>query len=338
MYGRNDDEFLACFDAGTGVEKWRLRVDANRSDNQGGGPRSTPTLDGDLVYGLGARGVLVAARAATGESVWRKDLKKELGARVPQWGVSASPVVEGDLLLLDAGGRSDSSVAALDKKTGRTRWTAFSDKPGYSTALPVDIHGVRQVLFFTGRNLVSVTPDNGKVLWRVNWKTDWDVNAGMPIFVAPDKVFVSTAYDVGAALFQVARDGDSWTTREIWRSKVMRNHFNSSILHDGHLYGFDNATLKCIDAQTGEEKWAQDGFRKGSLILADGHLIVLSEGGLLALAEATPSAYKEKARVQALKGRTWTMPSLSDGILYLRNQKELVALDLTDGSVHHDPA
>lgn len=328
MYARGDDEFVACLDAATGKQIWRVRTDANRFDDQGSGPRSTPTVDGDVVFALGARAVLHALKAETGETVWMKDLKVEFGAKVPRWGASTSPLVEGDLLLLDVGGRPGNSIVALDKRSGRVRWTSHTDKAGYSTPLAITVRGVRQILFFTGSSLISVSPEDGEVLWSVPWKTSWDVNAAMPVFVPPDKVFISSSYDVGAALFRVKNDDGEVAVEEIWKSRVMKNHFNSSIHYGGHLYGFDNGTLKCIDANTGEEKWGQRGFAKGSLLLADGHLIVLSEHGLLALAEATPDGYREKGRVQILEGRTWTMPSLARGKLFLRNREEMVALDV----------
>jgi outer membrane protein assembly factor BamB len=329
MFSDADGEYLACFGAADGKELWRVRLDDNRSDRFGDGPRSTPTVDGDVVYALGAQGVLVAVTTADGKTRWQKDLKQEVSATVPQWGVSASPLVEGNLLLVTAGGKPDAAVVALDTKTGELRWKAHSDKPGYSTPLPVEMHGVRQVLFFTGSSLASVKPDDGTVLWSVPWKTSYSVNAAMPIQVAPDKVFVSSGYDTGAAVFQVSRSGDTWTAKETWKSRVMKNHFNSSILHEGYLYGFDDATLKCVNALSGEESWGQRGFAKGSLLLADGHLLVFSEEGLLALVEATPDGYKEKARAQIFESRTWTMPSLAGGTLYLRSQKEMVALDIT---------
>lgn len=328
MYGKGDDELAACFDASTGKEIWKTRIDANRRDGQGAGPRSTPTVDGDLVFALGAGGMLRALRTGSGEIAWSKDLKAEFGARVPQWGVSTSPLVEEDLLLVDAGGAEGKSLVALDKKTGAVRWTAYTDKPGYSSPLAVTILGVRQVLSFAGTSLVSVAAGDGKVLWSVPWETSYDVNAAMPVFIPPDRVFISSGYDVGAAVYRVTKDGDRFGAEPVWNSRVMKNHFNSSVHYGGHLYGFDDKTLKCIDAATGEEKWRQSGFAKGSLLVADGHLIVLSEAGLLVLAEATPEAFREKARARIFDGRTWTMPSLAGGRLYLRDQKEMVALDL----------
>jgi len=326
MYGRGDGEFVAAYDPGTGKELWRARTGKNRADDQGGGPRATPTVDGDRVYALGASGDLVAVSAGTGEVAWRVDLKSAVGARVPRWGVSTSPLVEDDLLILDAGGPDGKALVALDKRNGKVRWTAFSDKPGYSAPLAATIHGVRQVISFGGTALVSAALEDGKELWSFPWKTSYDVNAAMPIFVPPDKVFISSAYDTGAALLRVEKSDGGLKVSEVWRSRVMKNHFNSSILYGGHLYGFDNGVLKCIDASTGDEKWKQSGFAKGSLILADGHLVILSERGLLALAEATPAGYKEAARAQILQGKTWTMPSLADGRLYLRTEEEMVAL------------
>ena len=331
MYGNSDGEFVAAFDTADGKRLWQVRLDDNLRDKYGGdGPRSTPTVAGGMVYALGTRAILVALNTADGKLSWKKDLKAEFSAVIPQFGVSTSPLIENGLVLVDIGAKSGGSLLALDMKTGDKRWTAFSDRPGYSTPLPVDIHGVRQVLFFTGSSLASVAPADGEVLWSVPWRTDHDVNASMPILVHPDKVFVSSDYGKGAGLFQIQKDGESWKATEVWKSTVMKNHFNSSILHQGHIYGFDSSTLKCIEAQTGAEKWAQKGFDRGALLLADGLLLVLSEDGLLALAEATPSGYKEKARAQILEGRTWTMPSLAGGRLYLRNEKEMVALEITE--------
>lgn len=328
MFGSAGDELIVALDAATGKEVWRVRIDSNRSDSQGGGPRSTPVVDGNRIYALGARGKLVALETATGEVAWKLDLVSQFGAQIPQWGVSTSPVVEGDLLLVDAGGRDGFSLVALDKVTGNVRWHSETDKPGYSTPLPVTVDGVRQILFFTGTALASVSPETGDLYWRYPWSTSYDVNAAMPVFVPPNQVFISSAYDKGAALLTLRKDGEGVAVDEIWRNRVMKNHFNSSVLVGKHLYGFDNGTLKCIEAATGEEMWAKRGFNKGSLLSADGRLIVLSEGGLLAAIEATPDGYNELARHQVFEAKTWTMPSLADGRLFVRSEGDLVALAL----------
>lgn len=327
LFGTGGDEVLAAYDAASGKEQWRVRVDRDRYDEMGSGPRSTPTVDGSMVYALGASGKLFAVDAETGAVRWKKDLVSEFEARVPQWGISTVPLAEGELLLVDVGGRRDCSLVAFEKATGKTRWTVETDKPGYSTPIALTFEGVRQVLFFTGSSLVSVAPATGKVYWRVPWQTSYGVNAATPVFVAPDKVFISSSYDKGAQVLRMKSQGDGVAVEPLWRSRVMKNHFNSSVLADGVLYGFDDATLKAIDPVSGEERWKARGYGKGSLLWADGHLVVLSDQGELALVEATPEAFREKARVGVIQGKTWTMPTLADGRLYVRSEKELVVLD-----------
>ncbi len=328
MFGDGKDEYTVAFDAATGKQLWRFRTDEDRPDNFGNGPRSTPLIEGERVFVVSALGRLYALNSQSGEVLWEVNLVAKFGAKVPTWGVSVSPLIEGDLLLIDAGGREGHSLLAFNKKTGSLKWASQTDIPGYSTPLAFTAAGQRQVVFFTGSGLVSVDPASGKPLWRESWETSYDVNAAMPIFIAPDKIFVSSGYDVGAAVFQIKKQGDTVESVEVWRSRVMKNQFNSSVLVDGFLYGFDGSTLKCVEAATGSERWKQRGFEKGSLIYADGHLIVLSERGVLALVEATPESYKEKARTEVFKTKTWTMPTLADGRLYLRSEKQLVVLDL----------
>lgn len=328
MDAKGEDEFVVCLDATTGKEIWRFRSDANFINEQGNGPRGTPTVDGDGVYALGAQARLIALEAKSGKKIWEKDLQKELGAKLPIWGVSSSPLVEGELLIVPVGGSEQNAVVAFDKKTGNIIWKSQTDEPGYSSPIAIVLDGVRQIVVFSGTALLSLSPKDGKLLWKYPWKTDWFVNAATPIFIPDDKLFISTSYDHGAALLRIRPAAGRFTVEELWLSKGMKNHFNSSVLQNGYLYGFDNATLKCIDAATGEEKWKKSGFGKGSLILADGNLIVLSERGQLLLVEATPVEYKEKGNAQVLQGKCWTHPSLSGGKLYLRNQKELLCLDL----------
>ncbi len=323
MDSKGADEFVVCFDAATGKEIWRYRNDASFESDQGDGPRSTPVVDDNMLYALGALGQFTALSAQDGKKIWSHNLRAEFDSEIPQWGTSTQPIIEKDLVIVDVGGNAGHSIMAFQKKNGSVLWKVHTDRQGYSTPIAVKVNGVRQILVFTGTSLVSVSPQ-GKVLWKYPWRTSWDANIATPVFVSPDKVFISTSYDVGAALLQI-KDG---SVQEIWKNRVMKNHFNSSVLDGNNLYGFDDATLKCIDVLTGAEKWKQSGFGKGSLILADGHLIVLSERGKLALVEATSAAYKEVASIQALDGKCWTMPALANGKLYLRNQKTLVSLDL----------
>jgi|CXWL01.1.fsa_nt_gi outer membrane protein assembly factor BamB len=330
-YASGADEVLVAHDAATGKELWRLRLDRVWTDGQGNGPRSTPTVDGDLVYGLSARGNLVAANAATGAVAWRHDLAAEVGAEPPQWGISTSPVVEGDLLVVDAGGKAGFGLVAYDKKTGVQRWASESGGAGYSLPIRAGVDGVEQLIVFRATGLVAINPKDGKAWWRYPWRTDWDVNAAAPLFVPPNRLFVSSGYSTGAALLQIRVDDGRPSASEVWSSKAMKNQFSSSIARGGHVYGFDNRVFKCLDLNTGAEKWKQSGLGQGSLVYADGKLYVLAEDGRLVMAAARSEAYVEMGTFQALTGKSWTAPSLVDGRLYVRNQKEMACLNVREG-------
>jgi outer membrane protein assembly factor BamB len=332
MFSQQNDELVCSFDATTGKEIWRYKLDSNFVNDQGNGPRGTPTVDGDVVYVLGAQDMLAALNAKDGTKIWDHNLLKEMGGKVPIWGASSSPLVEKDTLIVPVGGSENNAVVCFNKKTGEVIWKSQSDEPGYSSPIAVTIGGVRQIIAFSGTALFSFSPSDGKMYWRYPWKTDWFVNAATPILVSEDKIFISTSYDRGSALLRVTSTGGKIGVEEVWLSKGMKNHFNSSVLHEGYLYGFDNAILKCIDTTTGEAKWQKTGYGKGSLIFADGNLIVLGERGQLLLVEATPEEYRQKATVEILQGKCWTEPTLSGGKLYLRNQKEMLCLDLSGKS------
>jgi len=326
MDSRQDDEFVVCMDASDGEEIWRARTDEKYKNGEGNGPRSTPTVDGDQVFSLSARGKLQALRADSGEKLWEHDLVPEFGSNIPGWGFSTSPLIEDNLLLVEVGGNDTNSIVAFEKETGDVAWSSHTDQPSYSSPISITFRSVRQIIFLTAKTLVSVSPLDGQIFWKYSW--EGGINIATPIFIPEDKIFISTSYDKGSVLLQMIPEGDQFLIKEVWKSRVMKNHFNSSVLNNGHLYGFDNAILKCIEADTGEEKWKHRGLGKGSLIYVDGHLIVLGEEGRLVLVEANSTKYIEKAGTQILRGRCWTSPTLAAGKLYLRDQNEMVCLDV----------
>lgn len=327
MFTPDESEYVLCVDAESGKELWRTKVGPRYKGGRGDGSRSTPTLGGGIAYTLSAAGMLHALNADTGHVIWKHDMTADFGGKAPPHGYSMSPLIEGGMLLVEAGGTSNRTVVALNKKNGKVVWTAGTDKAGYSSPIAVTVHGTRQILFFTGTSLLSISP-KGEVYWRFPWSTKYDINVATPILIPPDKVFISSAYDTGAALLQIKMENQKPMVEKIWESKVMKNHFHSSILYGNHLYGFDNAVLVCMDALTGEQKWQHSGFGKGSLIMADGHFIILGERGQLALVEVSPVEFKEKFQYQVFDGVTWTAPTLANGKLYLRNQKEMLCLDI----------
>jgi outer membrane protein assembly factor BamB len=305
---------------------WRAPLGPVFPEMFGNGPRSTPTVEGDAVYVLSGTGRLHALRTKDGSRLWEVDLTKELGSPTPMRGFAPSPLVDGDLLLLEAGGTDTRAVVALDKKSGKVRWSALEGKPGYVTPLAVTIDGVRQFVFVrtTEGDVVSLLAD-GTVHWRHPWKKG---ALASPLFIPPNRVFASASEDVGGVLLEIGMADGKPTVREVWSNRLMKNHFSSPVLYEGHIYGFDNASLKCIVAETGKQKWVHRGYGKGSLIAADGLLYILSDQGQLVLADATPTGFQEKAKVKVMEGKTWTAPVLSHGRLYLRDEDELIVLDV----------
>ncbi|HJO05615.1 MAG TPA: PQQ-binding-like beta-propeller repeat protein [Acidobacteriota bacterium] len=330
MFGRGGT-YLGTFDTATGDELWQLRIDEMYRNSSGDGPRSTPTVDDGTVYVISGRGIIAAVDAETGATRWRHNLREEYRAAGPNWGFSASPKVYGNLILVEAGA-PDAALLAFDKRTGEEVWRATGDPPGYSTPLLVQIGGLPQAVFFTGRRIAGVNPSSGALLWDMPWETTFGVNAATPVFVPPDKIFVSSGYGVGAALLRVV-PGSAGGVETVWRTREMKNQFSSSVLVDDYIYGFDNSMLECIELSRGERMWRARGHGQGSLLYADDHLIVLGDRGSLALVKLSPGEYLQVSRAQVFRGRTWTAPTLANGVLYLRDEQELVALEITEATI-----
>jgi outer membrane protein assembly factor BamB len=338
QFQKDQKEVVICWDATTGKEKWRHEVDSSYVNDQGAGPRSTPTLDGDRVYTVGPTGLLECLRTSDGAPFWAKPrhLLEEFGGRRPQWGVSFSPLVEGNLLVTCPGGSNGNSLAAFDKMTGQLVWQALDDPPGYSSPIAITAADVRQVIVFTGDSLVSVSPEDGTLYWRVPWDTQFKVNAATPIHVRArvderinDYLFISSGYDKGCALLKIVKGGNGrLETRQVYFNNLMRNHFSSSVRYKDHFYGFHEAELTCMEVKSGQVVWSQRGFQKGSLIRADDTLIVLGERGQLALVKASPAAFEQKAAYQVVRQKTWTPPVLAQGKLYIRDQDKVICLDM----------
>jgi outer membrane protein assembly factor BamB len=192
----------------------------------------------------------------------------------------------------------------------------------------VTIAGLRQVLVVTATRAVGVSPAGGTLLWEYPWPTQMGINVAQPVLLGNDRVFLSSSYGQGAAVFEVVREGDRFATRTVWQNTRMKNKFTSSLLHEGHLYGLDESILACLDAATGDQKWKGGRYGYGQVLLAGDHLVVLTEDGEVVLVRATPERHHELARFRAIDGKTWNHPVVADGRLLVRNLREMAAFDI----------
>jgi outer membrane protein assembly factor BamB len=319
------NDILYCLNADTGKEIWKKSYPCPIFvDSHEGGPCATPTVDGDSVYTLSKNGDAIRFKKATGEVVWHKKLNKDLGFKHPKWKFAGSAFIIDNMVILNVG----SYGIALNKADGSIIWENGKGASGYSTAVPFKMDGKKCIALFTAKEMVALVPKTGKILWKIPWKTSYNVNAADAV-IEGNKIFLSSGYNTGCAVYTF---GSSDFTQD-WKNKNIRNHFNSCVLWKGYIYGVDdNKSVSCLDFKTGQVKWAQKGFGKGSLMLADGKLIILSDNGKLAIAEASPTEYKELASAQILpKKKCWTVPVLANGRIYARNNPDgqLVCLDVS---------
>ena len=305
-----------CLDAASGKQVWKHDYAADLGDKYyEGGTSATPTIEGGKAYHLSRWGDLFCFDAASGKIVWQKNIQKETEADIPDWGYAGSPLVSGKLLILNVG----KAGTAVEKTTGKLVWKSDTANAGYSTPYPISVNGKAQVVLGSGRAYKGVDPANGTVFWEHTWSTSYGVNAADPI-LSGTQLFISSGYNKGCALLDLA----SATPTEVWRSRVMKNQFNSSVLIEGHLYGSDGdegktSSLKCIDFATGTEKWSEASTGFCSLMAADGKLIVLTANGELIIAKASSAKFEPISRTQVLKGRCWSAPVLANGRIYVRN-------------------
>ncbi|MEQ2005401.1 MAG: PQQ-binding-like beta-propeller repeat protein [Limisphaerales bacterium] len=321
----SDVDHVTCLDTANGKLVWDYKYPCTAADPNGyPGPRCTPTVDGNLVFTVSRNGHLLCLSAANGALVWSKRIVDDFAGFIPVWGFAGSPLVEGELLILETGA-ANRSVVALEKKTGRVVWANGNLAAGYASPIAFDLARDRAVAVFSAGGLTGRAVSNGRVLWHHNWRTSYDVNAATPV-ILEDKIFISSGYGSGCALLQMSANG----IQQVWSNKNMRNHFNACVLWQGHLYGFDESQLRCMDVITGAVKWSTPAYGKGSLMLADGRLILYGERGRLGLAEASPTGFRELAAAQVLGGNsTWAAPVLSNARIYCRSAADLVCLDVS---------
>ncbi|MHC4722055.1 MAG: PQQ-binding-like beta-propeller repeat protein [Planctomycetota bacterium] len=315
-------DIVYCFDASTGKEIWQHKYAAPLVPNgYEGGPNATPAVDSDRVYTLSKNGMFFCLNAKTGKQIWQKNLIKECDIKIAEWGLSGSPLIIDDMVIVNAAEKG----IAFNKYNGKIIWKNGTGPTGYATPVPNTFKGKKCIALFGHRYMYGLDPFTGKQLWSVPWETMHDQNNPNPI-ISDDKIFISTGAGKGCGVFEFKGD----KVEQVWRNKNMRNHFNSCVLQGQYVYGFDEKTLKCLDFTNGNEQWEQKGLGKGSLMIADGKLIILSEKGKLVIAEASEKNFKEISSAQIMSTkRSWTVPVLANGKIYARNSiGELVCINV----------
>jgi outer membrane protein assembly factor BamB len=324
---RGNEEIVSCYRVSTGEPVWR-HADPVRfyESNGGAGPRSTPTISKDRVYSMGATGILNALDARTGKKLWSHDTSKETSREVPFWGISSSPLVVDDVVIVSVGG----TLAGYDVATGTQRWTGPLHGGSYSSPHLVTIDGVTQVVILSSPGAVSVNPADGTLLWDYKYEGGAIIQ---PAVTEDGDILIngmSAMGGLGTKRLTIKHDTNGWTPEERWTTNGMKPYFNDYVIHKGHVYGFDNNILACIDLADGKRKWKGGRYGNGQmLLLADQDLLlVTSEEGELALVSATTDQYKEIAKIPLFDEKTWNHPVVVGNVLLVRNGAEMAAFRL----------
>ena len=314
-------EYVIALDRASGKKVWEVQNGRRFENDRGDGPRSTPTVDGDRLYVLGGSGDLTCLENATGKKIWSINIVQKFGGVNPYWGYSESPLIVGDRILVNTGGRK-AGIVAVAKADGSTLWQQHSDGAGYSSPMLMRTGSLNQVIFFTEDRAMAVDPRDGRLLWSYNKANNGTANIATPI-VRGTRVFVSSDYGTGGALLDVRAAGNLATANEVYFTRDMRNHHASSVLVGDYLYGFSSSILTALAFETGKTMWRDRSVGKGSLIFADNRLYLYSEDSVVGLADASPDGYRERGRFtlpQQSGLPTWSHPIISDGLLVIRDQ------------------
>jgi outer membrane protein assembly factor BamB len=335
--GKNEEQVTA-WDAETGREVWRRTYPrAEFKSMFGGGPRATPLVDGDRLYTFGVTGILACWEAATGKPLWQLDTLKEFKAPNLFFGISCSPVVEGDLLLLNIGGPG-ASIVAFRKATGEVAWKALDDKASYSSGLLVGQGKERQAVFLTHAGLVGLSPSDGTVFWKFGLVDQLSESSTTPV-LAGDLLIGSSVTTGSTCLKLEVKDGKPGVAEQ-WKNPALTCYISTPVaVGREHLYVVTGtlkqppaATLRCVELKSGKELWNRPevGQYHGTLLrTGDQKLLLLGDSGELALLDPNEKEYRELARGKAC-GFTWAHPAIAGASLYVRDAQSLLRVRLGD--------
>ncbi len=312
-------EKVVCYDLYTGKEKWTHKDEARYYTSLGGlGPRATPAIDGNNVYTVGATGILNCLDFDSGRKIWSTNIFVENNAKAPPWGISGSPLIVDDLVIVSAGG-----AVAYHKESGKIAWRGHRVKSAYSSPVLLTLAGTEQVVLFDHGLITSHEPTTGKLLWKQPWPSNVEC-AAQPLPLPGDKLLVSTAYGIGSKLFQISKSNQSekFIVDLLWESTYLKAKFTTVIFHKDYLYGLDDGIFACIDPSDGSRQWKKGRYGHGQTLFIGNVLLVLTESGDIVLLKPDPEEHIELARIEGITGQTWNNPTLSGNLLLVRNSQE----------------
>jgi outer membrane protein assembly factor BamB len=337
---RDDEEWTSCYELETGEPVWHHAEKARHYHPLGGlGPRATPTIDGGRVYSQGSTGILCCLDGANGTVLWRKELLDyykldQAGSEtLVAWGRSGSPLIVDDLVIVPAGGEGEGrrSLIAFNKLTGDVAWEGGSDQISYASPMLATLGGVRQIVIVNEATITGHEVTTGKTLWSADWfgRSSNDANVSQAFPLPGDRVFVSKGYGLGAALFQLRKDGESFVVEPVWESRrVMKTKFTNPVIIGDYVYGLSDGILECVELETGNSRWKRGRYGHGQVLGVGSHLLVLGEYGELMLVDASPKEFSERGKIQVLEGKTWNNLCLYGKRLLVRNGTEAACYEL----------
>ncbi len=326
MFSDSTNDIVVAFDAQSGTELWRYRIDATYKGHDGShdGPISTPLLADGKLFALATQGHFFALDAATGKQLWRQHLVDDLKAIVPTYGFATSPVLHGDVLVLETGGEAG-TISGFNPDTGERLWSVGQDTVSYQSPSTHTVQGAKQLLCVGNKHVYGLEPGSGKMLW--DFKHDGGFGSMNPVPIGENRFFLQYKWRESIA-FEIKKTDGSYTTAELWKNRSIRGSYNTPVYHDGYLYGYSARFLTCVDAATGESVWKSRAPGDGFTILVDGHLVVVTKQGGVHVAKATPDGYQEIASLKAFDGLAWAPPSFANGMIYTRSLKQIAAIDI----------
>lgn len=327
---RGEEELVSCYRLSTGQPLW-AHADPHRytSSLGGDGPRATPTIDGGMVYTVGATGLLNCLELATGKRIWSSDLVAEHQGRIPEWGYSCSPLVTERFVVVSIGGSKGRSLVAHDRESGEFVWGAGDDISSYASPFLYTLADEPQIIVLNYKTLVAHNPNDGQIIWQMPWGKGTP-NAANPLPVSANRLLVSAGYGVGSKMYEIASQagGGTLEARVVYETPRLKAKFSNYVLHEDHIFGLDDGILACMNVANGAKVWKQGRYGHGQLLLVDEHLLLLGEAGTLYLIPADSTGHRVLAEMEVLNGKSWNHMAMSRNLLLLRNHLEVVCLEM----------